>query len=90
MKVNYKANGIEFLINNESMFVHVDQMYSDLPITKARIDKFCDEQAIEEHTSFNDVMNRFHDYLHNIFLYTIPTLLFKFLIDKDLAHIIKP
>lgn len=47
MKVNYKANGIEFLINNESMFVHVDQMYSDLPITKARIDKFCDEHRRE-------------------------------------------
>lgn len=51
MKVNYKANGIEFAINNETMFVHVDHMFSELPITKARIDEFCDEHRMEAYSA---------------------------------------
>lgn len=47
MKTNYKANGVEFVINNETMFIHVDHIFSDLHITKARIDEFCDEHRTE-------------------------------------------
>lgn len=39
---------------------------------------------------FDDVKYRFHDDIHNIFLFTIPTLLFKFLTNKEFAHIIEP
>lgn len=47
MKVHYKANGIEFIVNNETMFIHVDHMFSDLPVTKARIDEFCGDDRKE-------------------------------------------
>ena len=53
-------------------------------------DEFCEKQAIEDHTSFNNIKNKFHDDLHDSFLCTIPTLLFKFLINKGLSHIVKP
>ena len=53
-------------------------------------DNFCEEQAIEECTLFDDVKYRFHDYQNYSFLCTIPTLLFKFLIDKGVAHIVEP
>ena len=51
---------------------------------------FCEEQAIEQRTSFDDIKNCFHNDLHEHFLCTIPTLLFKFLIDKGVAHIVEP
>ena len=54
------------------------------------VDDFCEEKEIEEHTSFNHVKYRFHDDLHDSFLCTIFTLLFKFLIDKGVTHIINP
>lgn len=47
MKTNYKANGVEFVIDGETMFIHVDHMFSELPITKARIDEFCGEDRME-------------------------------------------
>ena len=54
------------------------------------VDKFCEEKAINERTSFNNIKSRFHDEFHKIFLCTILTFLFKFLIDKGVAHIIEP
>jgi len=54
------------------------------------VNKFYEEQAIEVRTSFNDLKNRFHDNFHDSFLYTIPILLFKFLIDKGVSHNVKP
>ena len=49
---------------------------------KRIVDEFCEEQAIDERASFDNVKSRFHDDLHEIFLCTIPTFLFKFLIGK--------
>ena len=54
------------------------------------VDDFCKEQAIDERASFDNIKNRFHDEFHESFLCTIPTLLFKFLIDKGVAHIVEP
>ena len=54
------------------------------------IDEFCKEQEIEEWTSFEEIKQRFQDDFHESFLCTIPTLLFKFLIDKGVAHIVDP
>ena len=51
---------------------------------------FSKEKVIEEHTSFNDVKYIFHDNLHDTFLCTILTLLFKFIINKGISHIIEP
>lgn len=47
MKTNYKANGIEFTIDGESLFIHIDHMFTDLPVTKARIDEFCGDNRQE-------------------------------------------
>ena len=41
-------------------------------------------------TSFDQIKSIFHNDFHESFVCTIPTLLFKFLIDKDIAHIVKP
>lgn len=53
---------------------------------KQIVDDVCEEQAIDEGDSFYSIKNHFHDH----FLCTISTLLFKFLIDKVIAHIVKP
>ena len=54
------------------------------------IDNFCEEQAINERTSYDSIKDHFHDNFHESFLCTISTLLFKFLIDKGVAHIVEP
>ena len=54
------------------------------------IDNFCEEQAIDETTSYDNIKDHFHDDFHENFLCTILTLLFKFLIDKGVAHIVEP
>ena len=54
------------------------------------IDNFCKEQAIDERTSYDNIKDRFHDDFHESFICTIPTPLFKFLIDKGVAHIVEP
>ena len=54
------------------------------------VDEFFEEQAIKECTLFDNVKHRFDDDFHDSFLCTIPTLLFKFLIDKGVAHIVEP
>ena len=53
------------------------------------INNFCKEQAIDERMSYNNIKYRFHDDFHESFLCTILTLLFKFLIDKGVDHIVK-
>ena len=40
--------------------------------------------------SFDSIKDHFHDDFHEIFFYTVPTLLFKFLIDKGISHIVEP
>ena len=54
------------------------------------VDEFCEEQAIDERASFDNIKSFFHDDLHESVLCTIPTFLFKFLIDKGVAHIVEP
>ena len=54
------------------------------------VDEFCEEQAIDERASFNNIKSRFHGDFHKIFPCTIPTFLFKFLIEKGIAHIVEP
>ena len=54
------------------------------------VDNFYKEQAINERASFENIKIRFHDDFHESFHCIILTFLFKFLIDKGIAHIVKP
>ena len=50
----------------------------------------CEEQAIEERTSVETIWKKFYTDLTEQFLFSLPTLLFKFLIDKGVGHIVEP
>ena len=54
------------------------------------IDDFCEEQAVEDRTSVETVKDKFYIDLTEQFLCSLPTLLFKFLIEKGVGHIVKP
>ena len=54
------------------------------------VDDFCEEQTIDERALFDNIKDHFHDDFHESFLCTVLTLLFKFLIDKGVAHIVEP
>ena len=54
------------------------------------INIFCEEQAIDERTLYDNIKDHFHDDFHESFLCTIPTLFFKFLTDKGVVHIVEP
>lgn len=54
------------------------------------VDEFCEEQVIELHTSFNEVKPIFHGNFLDSFICTVPTFQFKFLINKGIAHMVKP
>ena len=53
------------------------------------IDDFCEEQAIEERTSVETIQNKFYTDITKKFLCSLPTLLFKFLIEKGVGHIVE-
>ena len=53
-------------------------------------DEFCEEQAVEERTSVETIQNKFYTGLIKQFLCSLPTLLFKFLIEKGVGHIVEP
>ena len=53
-------------------------------------DEFCEEQAIEERTSVETIQNKFYTDLTEQFMCSLPTLLFKFLIEKGVGHIVEP
>ena len=53
-------------------------------------DKFCEEKAIEERTSVETIQKKFYTDLTEQFLCSLPTLLFKFLIEKGVDHIVEP
>ena len=53
-------------------------------------DEFCEEQAIEKRTSVETILKKFYTDHTEPFLCSLPTLLFKFLIEKGVGHIIKP
>lgn len=54
------------------------------------VDDFCEEQAIEKRASFDNIKSHFHDDFHESVFFIILTFLFIFLIDKGIAHIVKP
>ena len=53
-------------------------------------DKFCEEQAIEERSSVETIQKKLYIDLTEKFVCSLPTLLFKFLIEKGVGHIIEP
>ena len=53
-------------------------------------DEFCKEQAIEERTLIETIHKKFYTDLTEQFLCSLPTFLFKFLIEKGVGHIVKP
>ena len=54
------------------------------------VDEFYEEQAVEERTSVETIQKKFYTDLTEQFLCSLPTLLFKFLIEKGVGHIIEP
>ena len=53
-------------------------------------DDFYKEQAVEDRTLVETVKDKFYTYLTEQFLCSLPTLLFKFLIEKGVGHIFEP
>ena len=51
---------------------------------------FYEEQAVEDRTSVETVKEKFYTDLTEQFMCSLPTLFFKFLIEKGVAHIIEP
>ena len=54
------------------------------------IDKFCDEQAMEERNLVESIQKRFYIDLTEQFLCSLLTLLLKFQIEKGVVHIVEP
>ena len=54
------------------------------------VDDFCEEQAVEDRTSVETVKEKFYTNFIEQFFCSLPTLLFKFLIEKGVAHIVEP
>ena len=52
--------------------------------------EFYEEQAIEERTSVETIKKKFYIDLTEQFLCSLSTLLFKFLIEKGVGHIVEP
>ena len=52
--------------------------------------KFCEEQAVEDRTSMEIFKKKFYIDLTEQFLCSLLTLLFKFLINKGVGHIVEP
>ena len=52
-------------------------------------DELCEEQAVEERTSVETIKKKFYTDLIEQFLCSLPTLLFKFLIEKGVGHIVE-
>ena len=53
-------------------------------------DKICKEQAVEERTPVESIQKIFYTDPTEQFLCSLPTLLFKFLIEKEVGHIVEP
>ena len=53
-------------------------------------DEFCEEQELEERVSVESIEKRFYTDLTEQFLFSLPILLFKFLIEKGVGHIVEP
>ena len=57
---------------------------------KRIIDEFCEEHVVEERVSIESIQERFYNDFIKQFIFSLPTLLFKFLIDRGAGHIFKP
>ena len=53
-------------------------------------DEFCEEQIVEERVSVEIIEKMFYTDLIEQFLCSLLTLLFKFLINKGVGHIVEP
>ena len=53
-------------------------------------DNFCEEQAVKDRTSVETVKENFYTDLIEQFLCSLLTLLFKFLIENGVGHIMEP
>ena len=53
-------------------------------------DEFCEEQAVEDRTSVETVKEKFYTDFNEQFLCSLPTLLFKFLIENGAGNILEP
>ena len=53
-------------------------------------DDFCEEQAVEDRTSVETIKEKFYTDLTEQFICSLLTLLFKFLIEKGVGHIVEP
>ena len=53
-------------------------------------DDFCEEKAVEDRTSVETVKEKFYTDFTEQFLCSLSTLLFKFLIEKGIGHIVEP
>ena len=53
-------------------------------------DDFYEEQAVEDRTSVETVKEKFYTDLTEQFMCSLQTLLFKFLIEKGIGHIVEP
>ena len=51
---------------------------------------FCEEQVVEYITLVETVKEKFYTDLTEQFLCSLPTLMFKFLIEKGVGHIVEP
>jgi len=70
------------IINGEqtNLYKWFDQVY----------EYFCEERAINEHTSIEEIRSHFYNGFHETFFYTLPIFSHKFLNDKDVGHIVEP
>ena len=57
---------------------------------KKIVNNFCKEQVVEDKTSVETVKEKFYTDLTEQFLFSLLTLLFKFLIEKGVGHIVEP
>ena len=53
-------------------------------------DKFCQEQAVEERVLVESIEKIFYSDFTEQFICSLLTLLFKFLMDKGVGHIVEP
>jgi hypothetical protein len=52
---------------------------------KTVVEDYISEQAFEDRTSLDRIKEKFYTELHEGFLFIVPTLLNKFLLDKELV-----
>ena len=59
-------------------------------LIKRTADEFFEERVVQERVSIESIQDRFYNDFTEKFLYLLPTLLFKFLINKGEGHIVEP